>query len=54
MTDATDPAELEVERALADCDGNKDAALLLLAHLLVNAKRGLSAGHLRLPPADRR
>lgn len=50
--DAASPAEARVAQALADCDGDKDAALLLLAHLLVNAQRGMSAGMLRLPPAS--
>lgn len=46
-------AETRVAQALTDCNGDKDAALLLLAHLLNNALRGISAGMLRLPPAGR-
>ncbi|MDR6770390.1 hypothetical protein [Azospirillum sp. BE72] len=53
MPDNPTPAEQEVQQALDACGGNRDAALLLLAHLFVNAQRGLSAGLLRLPPADR-
>lgn len=47
-TEAT--VQAHAARALVDCGGDKDAALLLLAHLLVNALRGSSAGMLRLPP----
>lgn len=54
MPDGPSPAEQEVQQALAACDGNRDAALLLLAHFLTVARGGLSAGLLRLPPADRR
>lgn len=54
----TDPhpetAEQVVERTLADCGGNAAAALLLLAHLLIAARRGLTAGFLRLPPCFER
>lgn len=53
MPDSPSPAEQEVQQALDACGGNAHAALLLLAHLLCNARRGLSAGLLRLPPADR-
>lgn len=50
---ATNPAaQARVGKALADCDGDKDAALLLLAHLLESALPGVSAGMLRLPPRD--
>ncbi|WP_376957748.1 hypothetical protein ABNQ39_11505 [Azospirillum sp. A26] len=51
MPDGSSPAE---QQALADCGGDKDAAILLLALLLTKARGGLSAGLLRLPPADRR
>jgi hypothetical protein len=54
MPNAPTPAEQEVQQALAECGGNKDAALLLLALLLTKARGGLSAGMLRLPPTDRR
>ena len=53
MPDGPSPAE-QVQQALADCGDDKDAALLLLALLLTKARGGLSAGLLRLPPADRR
>lgn len=39
------------DRVLADCAGNKDAAILLLALLLEAALTGTSPGMLRLPPA---
>ncbi|MGF7178189.1 hypothetical protein [Azospirillum doebereinerae] len=54
MPDRPETAEEAVTRTLADCEGNRDAALLVLAHSLINARRGLSAGLLRLLPADRR
>ncbi|SMF92342.1 hypothetical protein SAMN02982917_0568 [Azospirillum oryzae] len=54
MPDGPSPAEQEVQQALDACGGNKDAALLLLALLLTKARGGLSAGMLRLPPANRR
>jgi len=50
---APGPDEARVAQALADCGGNKDAALLLLAFLLRNAQQGMSAGMLRLPSAQR-
>lgn len=46
-------AEARREKALADCGGNTQAALLLLALLLEAALRGTTAGHLRLPPPSR-
>lgn len=54
LPDRPETAEEAVTRTLADCEGNRDAALLVLAHSLINARRGLSAGLLRLLPADRR
>jgi len=44
-------AEARRDKALADCGGNAEAALLLLALLLEAALRGTCAGHLRLPPS---
>ncbi|OYD83632.1 hypothetical protein [Azospirillum brasilense] len=41
-------AQAIATQALADCEGSKDDALLLLAYLRINARRGMSAGHLRL------
>ncbi|UKJ74467.1 hypothetical protein [Azospirillum brasilense] len=41
-------------QALADCEGSKDDALLLLAHLLVNARRGMCSGFQQLGPPVRR
>lgn len=35
-------------QALADCEGSKDDALLLLAYLLTNARRGMCFGFRRL------
>ncbi|CCD01046.1 hypothetical protein FBZ85_1102 [Azospirillum brasilense] len=32
-------------QALADCEGSKDDALLLLAYLLTNARRQKNGGH---------
>ena len=52
--DQSNPEAAIVAQVLADCGGNKDAALLLLAHLLRNARQGMSAGMLRLPPTDSR
>lgn len=48
MPDHTEPAaRREVAAALDACGGDKDAALLLLlAHLLTIAKRGMCAGFL--------
>lgn len=46
-------AEARRDKALAECGGNAQAALLLLALLLEAALRGTSAGHLRLPPPSR-
>ena len=46
-------AEQLAAQAIADCGGDRDAALLLLAHLLVNARRGLSPGFLRLGQTER-
>lgn len=51
MPETEAAATAHVARVLADCNGDKDAALLLLAHLLINALRAASAGHLRLPPS---
>lgn len=48
MSDNTTPAEQEVQQALDACGGNADAALLLLAHTLVNARRAMCGGFLRL------
>ncbi|WP_454021218.1 hypothetical protein [Azospirillum sp. Marseille-Q6669] len=41
-------AQQVATQALADCGGNEPAARLLLAHQLIVARRGMSAGHLRL------
>ncbi|GAA4247548.1 hypothetical protein GBZ26_11255 [Azospirillum formosense] len=47
-------AQQVADKALADCGGERDAALLLLAHLLINARRGMSPGFLRLGPPNTR
>ncbi|MGY0793071.1 hypothetical protein [Azospirillum argentinense] len=41
-------AQQVATQALADCEGSKDDALLLLAHLLINARRGMCSGFQRL------
>ncbi|WP_175426633.1 hypothetical protein [Azospirillum brasilense] len=41
-------AQQVAAQALADCGGNEAAARLLLAHLLINARRGTCPGFLRL------
>lgn len=51
--DTSDPDAAIVAQVLADCGGNMEAALLLLANLYRNARQGMSAGMLRLPPAQR-
>ncbi|QCO19469.1 hypothetical protein D3869_29940 (plasmid) [Azospirillum brasilense] len=43
-------AQQVATQALSDCEGSKDGALLLLAHLLINARLGMSPGFLRLGP----
>ncbi len=48
MPDGPSQAEQEVQQALEACDGDRDAALLLLAHTLVNARRAMCSGFLRL------
>ncbi|CBS87023.1 hypothetical protein [Azospirillum lipoferum] len=53
MPDSSSPAEQEVQQALAACGGDRDAALLLLAHLFCNARRAICGGFLRLgQPAE--
>ena len=52
MQPPPDPRRI-ADKALEDCGGDRDAALLLLAHLLVNARRGVSPGFLRLGPQGR-
>ncbi|MBK4723570.1 hypothetical protein JJL56_32535 [Azospirillum sp. YIM DDC1] len=47
-------AQLVADKVLADCEGSKDDALLLLAQLLINARRGMCAGFLRLGPPNTR
>ncbi|WP_172428524.1 hypothetical protein [Azospirillum brasilense] len=37
-------AQQVATQALVDCEGSKDDALLLLAHLLINARRGMCSG----------
>ncbi|TWA76864.1 hypothetical protein FBZ83_1175 [Azospirillum brasilense] len=51
---ATQPdAQAVADKALADCEGSKDDALLLLAHLLINACRGMCSGFQRIGAARR-
>ncbi|NUB13810.1 hypothetical protein GAY28_14545 [Azospirillum brasilense] len=52
-TDQHDAQQVATQ-ALADCEGSKDDALLLLAHLLINARRGMCSGFQRLGPLARR
>lgn len=47
-------AQQLADKALADCEGSKDDALLLLAYLLINARRGMCSGFLRLGPPNAR
>ena len=51
--DITPAAQVRAAKALADCGGDRDAALLLLATLLEAALIGTSAGLLRLSPPPR-
>lgn len=46
MPNHPETAEEVVQRTLADCEGDREAALLLLAHTLVNARRGICHGFL--------
>nr|WP_295828320.1 hypothetical protein [uncultured Azospirillum sp.] len=48
MPDGPSPAEQAVQQALDACDGDKDAALLLLACTLIIARRAMCGGFLRL------
>ncbi len=41
-------AQQIADKALADCGGNEPAARILLAHLLINARRGMCSGFQRL------
>ncbi|CAO3445695.1 hypothetical protein [Azospirillum argentinense] len=58
MQSRPDPAQPDARQvatqALADCEGSKDDALLLLAHLLIQTRRGMSPGFLRLGPPNTR
>jgi len=47
-------AQQVATQALADCEGSKDDALLLLAYLLINARRGMCSGFYRLGLPERR
>ncbi|MFC5358045.1 hypothetical protein [Azospirillum himalayense] len=57
MERLNDPGQHDAQQvaaqALADCEGSKDDALLLLAHLLINARRGMCSGFQRLGPQRR-
>jgi hypothetical protein len=52
MPDGPSQAEQEVRQVLDVCGGDRDAALLLLAHLLCNARRAVCGGFLRLGQPD--
>jgi hypothetical protein len=54
MPDTPSPAEQEVQQALDACGGDRDAALLLLAHTLINARRAICGGFLRLGQSEPR
>ncbi|OYD80932.1 hypothetical protein CHT98_28450 (plasmid) [Azospirillum brasilense] len=47
-------AQQVAAQALADCGGDRDAAILLLAHLLIQTRRGMCPGFLRLGPPNAR
>lgn len=57
MQSRPDPAQPDAQqvadKALADCGGNEAAARLLLALLLIQARRGMCPGFLRLGPPGR-
>ncbi|CAO3453833.1 hypothetical protein [Azospirillum argentinense] len=47
-------AQQVADKALTDCGGNEAAARLLLALLLIQSRRGMSPGFLRLGPPNTR